>query len=144
MDQTSLIYESILDNISDGVLTVDLHGRIITFNLAAARILDLACDEVLGRMFAEVFLDWEGMDAFAQTIVDAIYDASVCHQRVVQVHTGSALLSLALTTAYLQAPQDRTLQKIGVIAVFSDMTEVQALREEVQALREEVQALREA
>ena len=135
MDQTSLIYENILDNLSDGVLAVDVQGRIIIFNLAAARILDLACEEVLGRIFAEVFLDWEGTDEFAQTILDAIYDASVCHQRVVYVHTGSALMSLALTTSYLQAPQGSTVQKIGVIAVFSDTTEVQALREQVQALR---------
>ena len=38
MDQTSHIYENILDNMSDGVLTVDLQGQIITFNPAAARI----------------------------------------------------------------------------------------------------------
>ena len=140
MDQTSLIYENILDNMSDGVMTVDLRGQIITFNPAAARILDLAREEVLGRMFAEVFLDWEGMDEFAQTIFDAIYEASVCHQRVVHVHTGSALMSLAITTSYLQATRERTVQKIGVIAVFSDITEVKELREAEPRLVEALQA----
>jgi len=140
MDQTSHIYENILDNMSDGVMTVDLRGQIITFNPAAARILALEREEGLDRMFAEVFLDWEGMDEFAQTVLDAVYEASVCHQRVVHVHTGSALLSLALTTSYLQTIQDRTVQKIGVIAVFGDITEVQALREAEPRLVKALQA----
>ena len=45
-----------LENMSDGVVTIDLAGEIVTFNEAAERILGLAREEALGKKFGEVFL----------------------------------------------------------------------------------------
>jgi PAS domain S-box-containing protein len=45
----------ILDNVSDGVLTVDGQGRIAWFNRAAERITGFRREEVLGRPCREVF-----------------------------------------------------------------------------------------
>ncbi len=129
MDQDTAIYKNILDNMHGGVLTVGLDGRILTFNPGAARILGIARDEVVGQVFAEVFMAREGMDAFAQTIMDAVYEAEVEHQRVVEVQYGDRTVSLAMTTSYLQSVRDGEVRKIGVIAIFSDITEIKALRE---------------
>ena len=71
----------------------------------------------------------EGMDAFAQTIMDAVYEAEVEHQRVVEVQYGDKTASLAMTTSYLQSVRDGEVRRIGVIAIFSDITEIKALRE---------------
>ena len=129
MDQDAAIYKNILDNMHGGVLTVGLDGRILTFNPGAARILGVARDEVVGHVFAEVFMAREGMDAFAQTIMDAVYEAEVEHQRVVEVQYGDKTASLAMTTSYLQSVRDGEVRRIGVIAIFSDITEIKALRE---------------
>lgn len=129
MDQDVAIYKNILDNMHGGVLTVGLDGRILTFNPGAARILGVARDEVVGQVFAEVFMAREGMDAFAQTIMDAVYEAEVEHQRVIEVQYGDRTVSLAMTTSYLQSVRDGEVRKIGVIAIFSDITEIKALRE---------------
>lgn len=129
MNQDVAIYKNILDNMHGGVLTVGLDGRILTFNPGAARILGIARDEVVGHVFAEVFMSREGMDAFAQTIMDAVYEAEVEHQRVVEVQYGDRTVSLAMTTSYLQSVRDGEVRKIGVIAIFSDITEIKALRE---------------
>ena len=66
MEQESIIYKNILANMSDGVMTIDLKGQIITFNPAAANILGLKEEDVLGKKFAQVFFEYEGNDDFNQ------------------------------------------------------------------------------
>ncbi len=140
MNQDVAIYKNILDNMHGGVLTVGLDGRILTFNPGAARILGIARDEVVGHIFAEVFLAREGMGAFAQAIMDAIYEAEVEHQRMVEVRYGGNTVSLAMTTSYLQSVRDGEVKRIGVIAIFSDITEIKALREAELRLAETAKA----
>lgn len=129
MDQDAVIYKNVLDNVHSGVMTVGLDGRILTFNQSAARILGLARDEVLDHVFAEVFVTIEGLDAFFQALMDAVYEADVEHQRVVEVQHDDRTASLAMMTSYLQSVQDGQVQRIGVIAIFSDITELKELRE---------------
>ena len=129
MDQDAVVYKNVLDNMHSGVMTVGLDGRILTFNPAAARILGLARDEVLDHVLAEVFMTLEGLDAFLQALMDAVYEADVEHQRVVEVQTGGQTVSLTMTTSYLQSVRDGEVQRIGVIAIFSDITELKELRE---------------
>ncbi len=129
MDQEALTYKNILDNMTDGVMTVDRDGLVTTFNPAAARLLGLDCDEVVGRLFAEVFISMRSMDDFNQTMLDAVYDVAVGFQRVVEVGLGEQARTLTLVTSYLQVEHEGEVQKAGVIAVFSDITEVKELRE---------------
>jgi PAS domain S-box-containing protein len=140
MDREALIHKNVLDSMNDGVMAIDLNGRIMTFNPAAARILGVVPEEALGRIFGEVFLVLEGMDDFTQTIFDAVHEAAVGHQRVVKVSLGDATRSLALTTSYLQDIQDGAEQHIGVIAVFSDISEIKELRETELQLTESLKA----
>ena len=139
MEQDSLIHKNILDNMSDGVMTVDLQGRIMAFNPAASQLLGLVRDEVLGQVFAEVFLTVEGMDDFSQTILDAVYNAAVGHRRNVEVRVGGAVHSLALTTSYLQAVESSGENR-GVIAVFSDITQIKELQAAEVRLAEALKA----
>ena len=127
MEQDALIHRNILDNMRDGVMTVDFQGRIMTFNPAASESLGLVRDEVLGRVFAEVFLTLEGMDDFSQTILDAVYNAAVGHRQTVEVRVDGAVRWFALTTSYLQAAESSGENR-GVIAVFSDITQIRELQ----------------
>ncbi|MBN2126430.1 MAG: PAS domain S-box protein, partial [Deltaproteobacteria bacterium] len=136
MDRKTLIYKGILDNMSDGVMSLDLEGRIIAFNPAASRILGIKADDVLGRKFAEAFFESRGNDEFNQVVLDALYESDAVQHRVVPYTPGEKTLSLSLTTSFLRDGAERA----GVIAVFSDVTEVQRLREEEIRLTEEVKA----
>ncbi|HWL69337.1 MAG TPA: PAS domain-containing protein, partial [Geminicoccus sp.] len=49
------IHERILADLQDGVMTLDLEGRLITINPAAARLLDLDATSAIGRSYAELF-----------------------------------------------------------------------------------------
>lgn len=128
MEQQTIIAGRILEDMSDGVMTIDLTGRITTFNASAARILGIAQEDALAKSFGEVFLLAEANDDFNQTILDAIYESSTSHNRIVPFSYNDKRTSLALTTTFLKA-EDNSGQRMGVIAVFSDITELQALQE---------------
>jgi PAS domain S-box-containing protein len=138
MDKETIISKNILENMSDGVMTIDLKGDIITFNSSAGQILGLIKEDVLGKKFAEVFLEYEGNDAFNQLILDAIYESSISHNRIIDFNTGNKIISLSLTTSYLQSTESGSINKVGVIAVFNDITEIKELRDTEIHLTEEI------
>lgn len=45
---------SIVDNVLDGIITMDEHGRLQSFNPAAGKIFQCAPDEMIGRHFREL------------------------------------------------------------------------------------------
>lgn len=139
MEKETVISKNILENISDGVMTIDLKGEIITFNPAAGQILGLRKEDALGKKFAEVFFEHEENDAFNQAVLDAIYEASISHNRTVDFNTGNKTISLLLTTSFLQSTDaGGSVNKVGVIAVFSDITEVKQLQDSQARLAEEI------
>lgn len=140
MDRGSPIYERILEDMNAGVLTIDSDGNIVTFNAAAARILELPRDQVLGRVFGEVFLIMDGLNDFSEAILDAVYETAVGHQGVVDVTLGGRKRSLALTTSYLRDVQGDKIERLGVISIFSDITELKELRESELRLADKVKA----
>lgn len=124
----------ILADMADGVLVIDLSGRIIEFNPAAATMLDLDREATLAGTFAEAFLS-EDNDAFNQAILDAIYEAQVSHNQVVPFHRGDLRRTLDLTTSFLTGEEGR---RLGVIAVFTDITDLLAAREAEDRLTAEL------
>ena len=121
------LHENILENLLDGVMSLGLDGSVRTFNPAAARILGLNREDVIGRTLAEVLLAAEGFEAFTQAILDAVIGRGRTEHRVVEVGGDAGRRALSMTTSYLMSPD--TGEPAGVIAVFSDITEMQALRE---------------
>ena len=49
------IHRNILENLSDGVMTIGKDGMIITFNKAAENILGLRAEDVIDRPYGEGF-----------------------------------------------------------------------------------------
>ncbi|MBI5100605.1 MAG: PAS domain S-box protein [Nitrospirae bacterium] len=139
-EQDTVISRNILENMTDGVMTIDLTGQIITFNAPAAGILGMNKADVLGKKFAEVFFEREGNDDFNQAILDAIYDASVVHNRTVTFNTGGKTIALSLRTSFLHSEAEGGLKKVGVIAVFTDISELKDLRDAEVRLTDELKS----
>ncbi len=137
MERDTIISGRILDDMTDGVIAIDLTGRIITFNPAAAEILGVSQEEALGSTFGELFLLAEENDEFNQTLLDAIYESTTSHNRIVPFTCNGKQSTLALTTTFLKA-EDGTNARMGVIAVFSNITELQTLQEAEVKLVEEL------
>lgn len=144
MKQDEIIYKNILENMSDGVMTIGLDGRIITFNEAAERILNLKGMEIINRLFGEVFLTGEGNDEFSQAILSAVYDASMTHNRSVSYKTEEKTVILSVTTSFLRSTREEEQKNAAVIVVFSDRTEIEELRQEERRLNEEIKVQHQA
>ena len=135
-EHTNYIRERIIQDMSEGVMTIGLDGIITDVNPAALRILDRTSEELLGQRFARCFFEHPENDAFNQTILDAIYDATVSHENVVPYYSERKTRQFHVTTSYLHSGQE----KIGLIVVFRDISELAELRDAVKAM-ERIQAL---
>lgn len=124
------ISRSILRDMSEGVLTLGLDGIVTFVNPAAERILSLDAAKLVGKRFAASFFERPENDAFNQTVLDAIYDSTASHKSVVSYFTGSETRQLHVTTSFLRDGAE----KIGVIAVLSDISELMELRDAVKAM----------
>ncbi|WP_157961604.1 adenylate/guanylate cyclase domain-containing protein [Acuticoccus kandeliae] len=118
------ISERILESMRDGVITIDLTGRIITFNGAAGRILGKDPTEVLGHSFAEEFLAEESFDDFNEVVFKAVYEATTMHSVEVALQVEGKRTDLLVASSFLTFDgDDGEEQRFGVVVVFSDMTE---------------------
>jgi PAS domain S-box-containing protein len=132
------IFRNVLDCLDNGVMTIGREGRILTFNEAAEAILGLKAEEVLNRSFAEVFLVRPENDRFNQTILDAIYDADVIHDKLVSWQRNGAEIILEMATSLLVGKEGEAPVEAAAIVVFHDITEVSRLRESEQRLTGEL------
>ncbi len=137
------LHGNILDNMDDGVVTVDGQGLITSFNPAAGDILGIAPDGCLGRLFAEVFVVAEGLDQFTQSMLDAI-DNSELGRRTVEIDVGGERRLLTVSASYFPdiAPARSGGDEAGaagVVAVFTDISEEMRLRETVESQFAELQ-----
>ena len=123
------IHGSVLENLLDGVMVVERGGAVTVFNAAAGRILGLSPDEVVGKSFAEQFIAREGFEELSELILDAVAGDSEAGRQVVSLNAGGALRSLSVATSYLRSTEDGKRVPVALIAVFSDTTELNELRE---------------
>ena len=123
-------------DMSEGVMTIGFDGVITYLNPSALAILSREESDLLGEKFSLSFFDYEENDAFTQTILDAIYDQEHAHEAIVPYFTGTETRQLRMVTSFLKYGG----QKIGVIVVLSDMTELTELRDAVKAM-ERIRAL---
>ena len=128
----------ILASIADGVITLDQSGVITSLNPAAAEILGLDAEEVLGRTYGEIFFLQEENDAFNQLLLDLITSQETRpYAEVPFKRDDGGLRHLALTTAMLH---DGGETRLGAVLAFMDITEVHHLREQRDHLTRELEA----
>ena len=112
---TSDYLSSLLESMSDGVIAVDTGGVVTRFNRAATHVLGYSASEVEGRSFAEVF-DRE----FSSSPGRQVMELRAKDGRPITVSERNSPMS------------DRDDNRIGMVKVFQDLTEIQELRERVR------------
>ena len=137
------LHDNVLDNMDDGVVTVDGHGLIMSFNAAAGTILGIAPDTCIGQLFAEIFVLAEGLDQFTQAMLDAL-DNSQLGRRTVEVDVGGERRILTVSASYLPEaewaqPGGDPVDAGGIVAVFTDISEEMRLKETVESQYAELQ-----
>lgn len=132
MRSSELIHKSIMQDMTEGVMTIGLDGVITYVNPAASSILGISSEALIGKKFVQCFFENPDNDDFNQTILDAVYDSAVTHKNIVSYDTGSVTRQLHVTTSYLHDAG----KKVGVIVVLSDISELTELRDAVKAMRQ--------
>jgi two-component system sensor histidine kinase PilS (NtrC family) len=130
-DQLDLLHRSIIESVDNGILTVDLEGRIKSFNRAAARITGFAFRDIENRKFSKLF---PGSPSFCgkQGVDENIPLAKTQFEMLFPTGSGKRLV-LGGSVSQLKDPQDVT---IGSIVIFQDLTAINDMRESLEKSRQ--------
>lgn len=119
----------ILRDIDDGVLALDLRGRIVYINPQCERIFGQR-KKLLGVSYAEAFFDdpqEKENDSFHQLVLNAVYQKDRTHCGTVPFFDADGNKRyLRLASSFLK--DDATEEHIGIVMVISDVTETEVLK----------------
>jgi PAS domain S-box-containing protein len=129
--------ESILQNVTGGLLTVDLEENITFFNRAAEKMLGHSAADVVGKPMETILSPQAGERTW---VVESLRTGQVFHQEeTVMLKKNGEHVRIGISTAPLK---DRGNRIIGVLASFVDLSQVARLREQ-KARRELLMSLGE-
>lgn len=120
--------EAILESISDGVFTVDMEWRIMSFNRAAEEITGVPRQEAIGRRCSDVFrssMCGAGC-ALQQTLKTG---KPIIGKSGYIVNADGNRIPISISTAVLRDADGRVT---GGAETFRDLSEVEALRRELE------------
>jgi PAS domain S-box-containing protein len=122
------LYKSVLDSISEGVMTLDRHWRIISWNKAAEQITGFHKEDVLGKECAKIF----GMSFCRENcpVERALTCGHPCQDIEVSVRNKKdAVIRLVVNAAPLY---DESGVIIGGLETFRDVSRRHWMQEELQ------------
>ncbi len=121
------VTEIILESISDGVFTVDLEWRIMSFNRAAEEITGISRDEAVGRHCWEVFRAnmCEGDCALKRTMKEG---TSLVSTSTYIINHEKKRIPITASTSLLKNKKEEVL---GGVETFRDISLVEELRKEL-------------
>lgn len=119
--------DNILASLTSGIVTVDLEGRVVTFNPAAEMLMGFFAGEVVGRYCTEVFAQTpEVGELLMHTLASRTGVGEV--NLLLRRRNGDAA-PVELTMAPLKGSEGKDL---GVVGVFRDLTLVRELEQQLQ------------
>jgi two-component system sensor histidine kinase PilS (NtrC family) len=112
------LHRDIVANIPSGVMTLDLDGRIVSFNPTAQKILGLAAEEIQGKSWRDTpFQEIMLLEVFFSSPTPSF--EALSQELEVRRHDGhSVLIGINLTP--LKASDGELL---GLVGIFQDLTE---------------------
>lgn len=120
--------ESIVENMSSGLVTVDTDGIVRHWNRAAAEISGCAVSSTRGMPYLQAF--GSRLKEFTQRLRDALEDGvEGSRVEIVIEKSDGSKLPLGMSTSLLRDPDGR---RRGVIGLFQDLSHVRALEERIR------------
>ena len=119
-----LYQQTILNNLSSGVITVDLNNKVTAYNNTAHKILGLLPEQALGKPVGELSTTFEHLISEALTRQKPVFQEEIR----VQLQSGSQL-PLSLNLSPLRNADGET---IGGLIVFTDLSEIKQLQMEMR------------
>ncbi len=116
--------ETILDNISTGVIVTDRHGRISMINKVAERLLQLPTHGAVGRLYREVVQE-EHYEAIRGLYREAAEASGGQIERQVELTVGEKRVAFRVS---ITALRDDAGEYMGLVAAFDDLSQAMRLQ----------------
>lgn len=130
LQKAKTMNELILENILDGVITVDNNAAITMLNPAAENMTGYKLEQVLGKPYAILLDDYD----FESPLLDTLFNG-VDHVGVeVDFPVAKRIITISSSTSHLK---DHLGQIIGAVVIFKDITE----KKEVEKLIQQTERL---
>ena len=117
-EQRRAYIETVLRNVGTGVVSMDLQGKINTFNRAAEKMFHVSAEDILGRHFTRV-LTLEHAALLERILAELRKENEATIRREVPVSVMGTPLILFITASIMEDP---TGKGIGTVLVMEDMT----------------------
>lgn len=125
-NQLDLLFRSIIESVDTGILTVNLQGRIKTFNRAAEEITGKSLKVVENKRIDEVFPSFSPFILQRRSdLLRSRYEALITGRKNEELHVGCSVSPL----------KDRYGRQIGHILIFQDLTDVKKMEERLEKSR---------
>lgn len=112
----------------EGLLSINLQGKICVFNSAAAEILEMQREAVLNQPFALHFFDYAENDEFNQIILNYFLQQYAGDMFVVPYFTGQSRKLLFLKCSLVYSQETEIPEKVGMLAAFRDVSHIAEIR----------------
>jgi two-component system nitrogen regulation sensor histidine kinase NtrY len=116
--------ETILDNISTGVVVIDRHGRVGMINKVAGRILGIPTDSALGEPYQDVVRE-EQYEAIRGLYREAGEAGGGQVERQVELAIGGKKVALRVSLTSLR---DDAGEYLGLVVAFDDLSQAMRLQ----------------
>ena len=126
-NQLDLLFRSIIESVDTGVMTIDLNGRIKTFNRAAEEITGFEFNAIENDLLENIIPE------FVPLFKKKDLPESVRNRMSFKIKGGRGNdIHLGCSISFLK---DRNEKQIGYIIIFQDLTEIKRMEENLEKSR---------
>ncbi|MBW2545263.1 MAG: PAS domain S-box protein [Deltaproteobacteria bacterium] len=128
-DQLDILHKSIIESVGSGVMTVDLEGRIKSFNRAAEEITGIPSSGAMDRIIDDIFPDFSGAMSSATERGEG---SPVARRFEIGLSSKRDAATLGFSIYPLIDPEGND---IGRIFIFQDLTSIKKMEKEIEKSR---------
>jgi two-component system nitrogen regulation sensor histidine kinase NtrY len=129
LERRGKFVETLLTNVTAGVISVDPSGNITTWNKAAEQMLGVGAERALGKNYEEVFAS-EALQVMRE-IIETVKERETV-EREIKIPVADQLLTAMVSAATLHGDEGRT---VGTMVFLEDITQIQKVQR-MEAWRE--------
>ena len=127
-DQLDILHKSIIESVGSGIMTVDLEGRIKSFNRAAEKITRISASEAVGKIVDYILPD------FSQVLVRVMKEDKPFPAQRFEMMLPSEGNDIALGFS-IYPLLDPEGSGFGSIFIFQDLTSIKEMEREIEKNR---------
>jgi len=128
-DQLDILHKSIIESVGSGVMTVDLEGRIKSFNRAAEEITGILSFDARDRVVDDIFPDFF---VAMNSVIEKGEGSPVARRFEIVLSPKKSAATLGFSIYPLIDPEG---DDIGRIFIFQDLTFIKKMEEEIEKNR---------